>query len=162
MEELIKTFHIETGLVIAQLVNFAIVLFVLYKFAYKPVLRTLNDRTKKIEKGVEDAKTAKKKLEEVTEKEKAILIEAKKEAQEIIKRSEEEAKKNAEAIAQEAKSQTEKILEDAKKMIEHEKTKMMGEVKSEIAELVVLTTEKLISEKIDIEKDKKLIESMIK
>jgi len=162
MEELIKTFHIETGLVIAQLVNFAIVLFVLYKFAYKPVLRTLNDRTKKIEKGVEDAKTAKKKLEEVTEKEKAILIEAKKEAQKIIKRSEEEAKKNAEAIAQEAKSQTEKILEDAKKMIEHEKTKMMGEVKSEIAELVVLTTEKLISEKIDIEKDKKLIESMIK
>jgi len=58
MEELISTFHIEWQLIIAQLVNFAIVLFVLWKFAYNPILKTLNDRTKKIEKGVKDAEDA--------------------------------------------------------------------------------------------------------
>lgn len=162
MDELIKTFHIETGLVFAQLVNFSIVLFVLYKFAYKPILKNLNDRTKKIEKGVKDAKTAKEKLEDIIEKEKAVLANARKEAQEIIKKSEEEAKKNAGTIAEEAKNKTEKMLEDAKKMLEQEKTKMISEVKSEVAELVILTAEKLLSEKIDVEKDKKLIEDVIK
>lgn len=162
MEELIKTFHIETGLVIAQLVNFAIVLFVLYKFAYKPILKNLNDRTKKIEKGVEDAKNAEKRLEQIAEKEKEVLVSARKEAQAIIKKSEEDAKKNADNIAAEAKVQTEKMIGETKKAIENEKKNMLTEVKSEIAGLVILATEKLISEKLDKEKNQKIIESVIK
>ena len=161
MEELIKTFHIETNLLLAQFVNFAIVLFVLWKFAYKPILKTLNDRTKKIEKGVKDAESASKKLSEMNEKEKEILTSAKKEAQEIIKKSEEEAKKNAQSIMEQAKEQNEKMIADAKKMIEQEKGKMLGEVKSEIAELVVSATEKIIGEKMDQKKDKELIEKAI-
>jgi len=160
MEELIKTFHIETNLIIAQLVNFSIVLLVLYKFAYKPVLKTLNDRTKKIEKGIRDAEESRKKLEETTEKEKEILADARKEAQAMIRKSEEDARKNAESIASEAKIQSEKMIEEAKKTIENEKKTMLSEVKSEIAGLVVLATEKIISEKIDEEKDKELIESV--
>jgi F-type H+-transporting ATPase subunit b len=162
MEELIKTFHIETNLLLAQFVNFAIVLFVLWKFAYKPILKTLNDRTKKIEKGVKDAETASKKLGEMTEKEKEVLVKARKEAQEIIKKSEGEAKKNAENIILTAKEQNEKMIGDAKKMIEQEKGKMLGEVKSEIAGLVVAATEKIIHEKLDEKKDKELIERIVK
>lgn len=162
MDELIKTFHIETNLLIAQFVNFAIVLFVLWKFAYKPILKTLNDRTKKIEKGVKDAESASKKLSEMTEKEKEILASAKKEAQEIIKKAESEAKKNAESIAVNAKEQNDKMMADAKKMIEQEKEKMIHEVKSEIAGLVVSATEKVIGEKLDEKKDKELIEEAIK
>lgn len=162
MEELIKTFHIETNLLLAQFVNFAIVLFVLWKFAYKPILKTLNDRTKKIEKGVKDAENASKKLSEMTEKEKEILTSAKKEAQEIIKKSEGEAKKNAESIILTAKEQNEKMIADAKKMIEQEKEKMFSEVKSEIAGLVMAATEKVIGEKLDAHKDKDLIEKAIK
>ncbi|HRZ95161.1 MAG TPA: F0F1 ATP synthase subunit B [Candidatus Moranbacteria bacterium] len=162
MEELIKTFHIETNLLLAQFVNFAIVLFVLWKFAYKPILKTLNDRTKKIEKGVKDAETASKKLSEMTEKEKEVLVKARKEAQEIIKKSENEAKKNADGIVAQAKQQNEKMIADAKKMIDQEKEKMLGEVKSEIAGLVVSATEKVIHEKMDSQKDKELIEKAIK
>jgi len=162
MEELVKTFHIETNLLLAQFVNFAIVLFVLWKFAYKPILKTLNDRTEKIEKGVKDAENASKKLGEMTEKEKDVLHKARKEAQEIIKKSEGEAKKNAESIILTAKEQNEKMIADAKKMIEQEKTKMFSEVKSEIAGLVVAATEKVIGEKLDSQKDKELIEKAIK
>ena len=162
MEELIKTFHIETNLLLAQFVNFAIVLFVLWKFAYKPILKTLNDRTKKIEKGVKDAENASKKLSEMTEKEKEVLVNARKEAQEIIKKSEGEAKKNAQSIMEQAKEQNEKMIADAKKMIEQEKAKMFSEVKSEIAGLVVSATEKVIHEKLDSQKDKELIEKAIK
>lgn len=162
MEELIKTFHIETNLLIAQVVNFTIVLVVLYIFAYKPVLKMLNDRTKKIEKGLVDAEKSRKKLEEMTEKEKEVLIEARKQAQEIIKKSENEAKKNADKMIAENKEKVEKMLSDANVRIEQEKNRMMADIKAEVADLVVAATSKIIMEKLDKEKDKELIESVIK
>lgn len=162
MDELIKTFHIEVNLLVAQMVNFAIVLFVLYRFAYKPVLKTLNSRTNKIEKGLADADAAGKKLEEIVEKEKEVMVNAKKEAQEIIKTAEEQAKANSMSIVLEARNQSEKLLVSAKSQIEQEKNKMLAEVKGEIANLVVLATEKIIGEKLDKEKDKDLIEKAIK
>ena len=56
MEELIQTFHIDWKLLIAQLINFAIVLFVLWKFAIKPLSKTMDKRTNDIEKSIDDAK----------------------------------------------------------------------------------------------------------
>ncbi len=162
MDELIKTFHIELNLLVAQVVNFSIVLFVLYRFAYKPILKTLNSRTGKIEKGLKDAGEAGRKLEEIAKKEKEVLSNAKKEAREIIKNAEEQAKNNAENIALEAKKQNEKLILTTKKQIEQEKNKMLAEVKSEIANLVVLATEKIIEEKLDRNKDMELIEKAIK
>lgn len=161
MDQLIQTFHIDVKLLIAQIVNFLIVLFVLYKFAYGPILKTLNDRTKKIEKGINDADEARKKLEEVSISEKEILTNAKKEAQEIIKKGEEAAGKNASEIVAEAKNQTEKMLSQAKIQIEEEKKKILQEVKGEIAGLIVAATEKIITEKLDPEKDKALIERTV-
>ena len=161
MEELVKTFHIEANLLAAQIVNFVIVLLVLYKFAYGPILKTLNDRTKKIEKGLKDAEESQKKLQEITKKEKEVMTDAKKEAQTIIKKSEEEAKKNAEMIVAEAKNKTDKAIADAKNLIEQEKGKMLAEVKAEVAELVAAAAGKILGEKIDSEKDRELIEKAI-
>jgi F-type H+-transporting ATPase subunit b len=162
MDELIKTFHIELNLLLAQLVNFAIVLLVLYKFAYKPILKILNDRTKKIEKGLKDSEEATKKLENISLSEKEILARAKKEAQEIIKKADESAKSNREVAVLETKSEAEKMLATAKKQIEQEKEKMIGEIKAEVADLVVAATGKIIGEKLDKKKDKELIEKSIR
>ncbi len=162
MNELISTFHIDIKLIIAQLVNFAIVLFVLYKFAYGPILKMMTERTEKIEKGIKDAESAGAKLTEIVEKEKAVLVEARKQAQEIVASAEAVAVKNREELIVAAKEQSEKILADAEKKIEMEKNKMMQEVKGQIAELVVAATGKLISEKIDGEKDEELIANAIK
>ena len=161
MEELVKTFQIEWKLVVAQLVNFGIVLGVLYKFAYGPILKTLNDRTAKIDRGLKDAEEASKKMVEMSEKEKEVLVEARKAAQDIIAKSEEQAKKNKEEILSEAKAQSQKAVADAQKKIEEEKNKMMSEVKGEIAGLVLSATEKLIGEKMNSQKDSDLINRVI-
>lgn len=157
MQELINTFHIDWKLIIAQLVNFGIVLFVLKKFAYGPMLKLMTERTEKIEKGIENAEAASKKLTEITEKEKAVLVEARKQAQEIVANAEAQALKNKEEIIAEAKTQGEKILADSAKKIEQEKNQMMQEVKGQIAELVIGATSKIVDVKIDGEKDKELI-----
>lgn len=160
--ELLANLGINGKLLLAQAVNFLILLFVLHRFAYKPVLKMLNDRTNKIEKGLKDAEESHKKLAEVSEKEKEILNSARKEAQEILKKTEDMAKKSKDEMAQEAKAQAEKIIFDAMAGIESEKAKMLREVKAEVAELVVMAAEKVIGEKIDAEKDKEIIEKAIK
>jgi len=161
MQELISTFHIDWKLIIAQLVNFAIVLFVLYKFAYGPILKMMEERTEKIEKGILDAENAGAKLTEIAEKEKAVLIEARKQAQEIVASAEVVAAKNKEELIVAVKEQSEKILADAEKKIEMEKNKMMQEVKGQIASLVISATGKIIDEKLDMEKDRAIIEKVI-
>lgn len=161
MQEIINTFHIDWKLIIAQLVNFAIVLFVLYKFAYGPILKMMNERSDKIEKGLKDAEGAQKKLAEIAEKEKEVLVEARKQAQEIVAKAEAVAIKSKDEIIADSKVQATKILEDAAKKIEQEKNQMLVEVKTQVAELVIAATGKIIDEKMDSEKDRELIEKAI-
>lgn len=123
MEELIKTFHIDIKLIIAQLVNFGIVLFVLKKYAYGPVLKMMQERTDKIEKGMADAESAGKKILEIAEKEKEVLIQARKEAQEIVTKAEEIAKKNKEEIITEAKTNPKKFYQIQPRKLNKKKTR---------------------------------------
>ncbi|HBI17589.1 MAG TPA: ATP synthase F0 subunit B [Candidatus Moranbacteria bacterium] len=160
--ELLQNLGINGKLVLAQIVNFFILFYVLKKFAYGPVLKMLDDRSKKIEKGMKDAEASSKKLVEIEEKEKEVLTNAKKEAQEIIKKAEEQGMKNKEAIMVEAKEQADVMLKKAQEKIEEEKNKVMAEVKNEVAGLVMLATEKIVGEKMNSENDKKIIEEIIK
>lgn len=161
MEELIKTFHIDWKLIIAQLVNFAIVLFVLKRYAYGPVLKMMTERSDKIEKGIKDAEHAHKKLAEIAEKEQEVLVEARKQASEIIAAAEAVALKNKDEIIAESKQQAEKLLADAAKKIEAEKNQMMQEVRTQIADLVVAATGKVIDEKMTGEHDRTIINNAI-
>ncbi|AKM78142.1 MAG: ATP synthase subunit b [Candidatus Wolfebacteria bacterium GW2011_GWE1_48_7] len=161
MEELIKTFHIDWKLIIAQLVNFAIVLFVLKRYAYGPVLKMMTERSDKIEKGIKDAEHAHKKLAEIADKEKEVLVEARKQASEIIIAAEAIALKNKEVIIAESKQQAEKMLSDAARKMEAEKNQMMQEIRTQIADLIVIATEKIIDEKMTTDKDKVIINNAI-
>lgn len=161
MSELLSKLGIDWKLLIAQIVNFLILLFVLYKFTYGPILAILEKRQKKIEKGLADADEARKKLEESQEKQKEILKKARNEAKDIIEKARIQAEKLRSDIAVEAKARSEKIISDAKVEIEREKEKTIAEIKSEIGELVVAATEKIIDEKLDEKRDGELIEKVI-
>ncbi len=161
MEELINTFHIDWKLIIAQLVNFVIVLFVLKRYAYGPVLKMMTERSEKIEKGIADAEHAHKKLAEVAGKEKEVLIEARQQASAIIAQAEAVAIKNKEAILGESKQQAEQLLADAAKKMEADRVQMMQDVKAQVAELVVAATGKVLAAKIDPDKDREIISRAI-
>lgn len=161
MNELVTTFHIDIKMIIAQLVNFLIVFWVLKKFAYAPIIKIMNDRAEKIEKGIKNAEEAGNKLAKMEEKEKAVLLQARQEAQEIIKNAQKLAENGKIEILEIAQQEAAKILSDAKKKIEQEGEKVMSEIKKEIAQLILMATEKVIGEKMDIEQDKKMIERIV-
>lgn len=162
MSELLTKLGIDWKLLIAQIVNFLVLLFILWKFAYGPILAMLEKRQKKIEKGLKDADEAHKKLAESEERQREILKKARTEAKDIVEKARVQAEKSKSEIAVEAKAQAEKIILNAKAEIEREKEKTIAEIKSEIGSLVVAATEKVIGEKMDEKKDKELIDKSLK
>ncbi len=161
MDELIKTFHVDYKLLIAQMVNFAVVVAVLYKFAYKPLLLKMEERTGTIEKGLANAKKAEEKLENAISQREDKIDEAKKEARGIIEAAQKQAEKNKEEVVVQAKEDAEKVVQQAKKQLQNEKEKIVAEIKSEVGTLVVAATKKIVDEKLDNKKDDELIEKTI-
>lgn len=161
MTELLSKLGIDWKLLIAQIVNFLILLFILYKFAYGPIVAMLEKRQKKIEQGLKDAEAARRNLEKSEEKQKEILKKARADFKVIVEKAHTQAEKSKSEIAAEAKAQAERILADAKVQIGREKEKTIREIKSEIGGLVIAAAEKVIGERLDEDKDKKLIERAI-
>lgn len=159
--ELLSNLGINAKLVLAQIVNFFILFYVLKKFAYGPILKILEQRSDRIEKGLKDAEKSSKKLKEIEEQEKKVITVAKKEAQRIITAAEQSALTVKKDIEDASRLKVEEMLQDARKKIEEDKNKMVGEVKKEISELLILAVEKIIGEKLDANKDKELIKKTI-
>lgn len=159
--EVFAKLGVDWKLLLAQVVNFGILFFLLRRYAYAPMLEFLEKRSERIDKGLKDAEAAVKKLSEMEEKEKRVLSEARSEAKAIIATAETAAKKrDAERLA-ETEAKTKRFLEDARVKIEEEKEKILIEAKQEIAEIVTLSVEKILKEKIDTVKDKEMIEKMV-
>ncbi|MBT3356073.1 F0F1 ATP synthase subunit B [bacterium] len=161
MEELIKTFHIDYKMLAAQMVNFAIVIAVLYKFAYKPLLVKMDERSDTIEKGLNDAREAGEKLEAAAEEREKQIQEAKKEARQIIDQAQRQSDRNKEEAVGQARIDAQKVVDQAKKQIQAQKEKMVVEIKREVGMLVTLAVKKVINEKLDSKKDEELIEKAI-
>ena len=149
MQSIISTFHIDWKIIVAQAVNFAVVFVVLYIFALKPLSKLMAERSEKISKGIDDAKTNAKLLEETRREYEAALVKARSEANKIFQdgKKEDEAKKTA--MLEDAKKEVSITIENGKKMLENEKIKMVEETKKEIVALAMEATEKLITGKVD-------------
>lgn len=162
MDEFIKTFHVDWKLLVAQLVNFGIVLFIVWRFALKPLMKMMTARSQEIAKSLDDAKRIEKELAETERLKEERLITAKKEAQSIIEQASAEAEKIRTAKVDQTKREMEDIVAKTKQQIVGEKEQMMVEVRQEIGGLVIAATEKVISRKLDAETDRALIEETIK
>lgn len=162
MEELIHNLGIDWRLLVAQIINFLILLFLLYKFLYKPILNLLEKRSRKIQKSLEDAKKIKEELKKTEETRNKKMAEVQAQVQKII----EEANKNTEEVKSKtldhAHQESEKIIKKTQEDIKREKEKMLAEVKEELADLVIKTSSKVIEKRIDEKTDKELIEKILK
>ncbi len=120
LKEFSNEFGINLYLLGAQVVNFLIVLFLLKKFLYKPVLELLKKRENTIKEGIEKAEEARMRLEKVVEEEKKILKLAQEQAKKIIDEAKHEAIGIARQIQEDSKKQTEKMIKDAYDQIARE------------------------------------------
>lgn len=161
MDSLIETFHIDIKLLIAQAVNFAIVFSVLYFFALKPLMKVMGERTKTIEKSLDDAKKIEENLAKAEEDYKEKINEAKKETSAIIAKAMETAEIKKKESINKAKEEIGQIINKEKAKIQEEKGQVLKEIKKEVADLVAVSLEKILKEKVDHKKDKDIIKKLI-
>lgn len=148
MSELIAIFGIDWKLIVAQTINFLIVLGALTFFLYKPVMKMLTDREQKIAQGIKDAEAAEKARRKIEEEKGAIITSAHRESDEIVTRAQEEAKRERADIVAGAQQRAEDIVLSATKEGEELKRAKLKESESEVARTAILAAEKLIREKL--------------
>lgn len=158
--EALANLGIDWKLLLAQAVNFLVLLFILRRYAYRPMLEFLEKRSDRIEQGLKDAEAAQAKLAQMEEQEKKTLLAARDEARAIVDAAEASAKKRDALRLAETEMKTRQFLEDARAKIEDEKRKILAEARQEIAVVVALSVEKVLKEKVDAAKDRELIGKM--
>lgn len=153
---------VDGKLFLAQLVNFGIVFFVMWKWVYTPLLKVMDERTKKIEQGVSDAEAAGALLRGAKEQGSQAIAEARKQAKAILDEAAAAAEAERQAMADKARLEVERIVAQGKDQLKGEQRKMVAEAKAEVASLVALAAEKVLREKIDPKKDAALIAQALK
>ena len=158
MDSFISTFHIDWNILIAQAVNFTIIFLILYFFALKPLKKILNERTRTIEKGIDDARNNALLISTTQKEYEAAITKAREEAHLLFQEGKKEAEAKRAEMMLKTQSEVEVMIALGKKKLEAEKVKMVEEAKSEIVSLVVAATEKVLSD----QSDKSVTEKAIK
>lgn len=144
MDSLIATFHIDWKLILAQAINFAVVIAVLYYFALKPLKTLMDERGKTIQGGLDNAQKQQSLLAEQEALYQQTLADARSEAVSIMNTVTKEAETKRSELIAGAQSEATAIVAAGKKELEQEKQKMILEAKKEIATLVFAVTEKVV------------------
>lgn len=153
---------VNPGLIIWTTVTFIILLLMLKKFAWKPILNSLNERETFIKNSLEKAEKAQQDAEELLKKNQENLAKAEEEAQKVINQGREYADNLKTQLLDEAKQEAKKMIDDASEQIEQKNKEAFNNLKAEIAGIAVDAAEKILRENLDQEKQKQLVEKYIK
>lgn len=154
--------QLDPGLFVWTILTFLLLVFILAKFAWKPLLKMLQDREDMVRSSLEDAEKAKSELERLNEESEAIMAKARSEAQSILADGKAAAEKVKDDIIAKSKEQANKIREDAGNQFQVEKDKAISEIKKEVVNLTLSVAEKLIRKNLSDADNKSLIEESLK
>jgi len=140
-----QEFGISWPFLLAQILNFSIVAFILWRFGFKPVLAVLDERQHKIDDGLRFAEEMKAKLAAAQQESEATAKRAQLEATKVIEEARRAAKEFVDKQTQEGAVKAGEIIAKAQEAIALEKKKMLAEARTEIARLVVVTTERVLA-----------------
>lgn len=144
MEQIISVFGIDWKLILVQVVNFGLLLFVLHRFLYKPILAIIDTRREKIERSIKDALRAEEELGKAEAERIHILHEARLKGDELIEGAKKSALGEEHVIIKDAQRKASYLVRDAERRIEREREEMVEKTEREVARMAVLAAEKIL------------------
>jgi len=153
---------IEPTLLIAQLVNFGIILFVLSKLLFKPIMEMLEKRKKTIAEGIALTQSLKEEEEKLLQKREKLLAEARTDAREIIEEAKKQAKDEVQSIIDVARREADEIIEKGKREVASERETMQKGVEREAIELAEVMASKLLAQSLKDDKQHEIIKNQLK
>ncbi len=152
---------VNPGLIFWTVVTFLILLVILKKVAWKPILTALDQREAAIKEALEKADKANEEARKILEDNKANLLKAEEESKKVIAQSREYAEKLKNQILQEGKQQAKKMIDDAAEEIERKNKAAFDELKNKVVDIAILAAEKLIKENLNNETQRKIVNNYI-
>ena len=158
----IGTLGINWKLFLAQLVNFGIVIFILWKWVMKPVVGALEARRARIEASVQKAEEIEQRMKQFEAEREQELREARREAEGVLQKALAAADSIKTETLESARAEAERILVETRTTIAADKEKMLRELREELSGLTLLATEKILRQKLDGHKDRELVAEVLK
>jgi F-type H+-transporting ATPase subunit b len=146
--KLLSDFGIDLPLLLAQILCFSIVAILLWKFAFKPVLATMDERQRQIESGLKRAEATKAKLAQAQLESAAIIKQAQLEGVRLIDDTRKTAKEFLDQQQKETAARANDMIAKAQQAIESEHKKMLEQARHEVARLVVMTTQQVLAKEL--------------
>ena len=160
--EIIENFGVNPVLLAAQIVNFLVILFLLKKFLYKPILDLLKKRETAIKEGLKQAEEARVKLEKVVTQEKEILKNAQLASKKIIEDARNEAGEITKQMGENTGKQTEKMVNDAKEQIARESIDTEKRLAVSVSKLAINFLEKTLKDFFSEKEQKEVLSKALK
>lgn len=149
------------GLLFWTGLTFCLLLFVLAKFAWKPILKQVNERSKKIDDALKEAENAREEMKALHSENERILKEARAERDAILKEAKDAGTKMIEEAREKAKLEGAKLLEAAKSAIQSERNAALSEMKAQVATFSVQIAEQLVRESLTSEAKQQALASKL-
>lgn len=161
MDALFEALGFDWKILIANGINFLILLLLLYKVGFQPMQKFIESRKKEIADGLTNAKIAEESLADAKKQSENIINDARKEAQALIGTARENAATQGAALLEKQKAEIARAGERARADIEAERDNVLRETKEQAAGLVLAATEKLLREKVDAQSDRAYVEKVL-
>lgn len=158
---LIKALGLDGRILLAQFINFAILMFVLWRYAYKPVFKILEERKNKIHKSLDDVERATIRLQEAEVEAKKIILESRQEAVKILSEAQAKAEVKHQEIVKKAEEEISFIMDKERVKLANEKAHSLEQLKSEVAGLVMAALVKFLEDQLDEKKDQAVITKIV-
>ena len=146
---------------VAQIINFLILLGLLYLVAYKPILRMFDERANRIKESMKQTESIKEQAARAEEEAEKRIEVASKEGREAVARAVKAAEEVRQKARQEAKPEAEAIIAKARLEIQRERDEAIDELRGELAELTIVAAEKVIERSLDKEAHRQLIDKVL-
>jgi len=146
---------------LGQIINFVLLLALLYFIAYKPIRRMLDERSSRVKESMEQAEQIKEQMAKTEEQVKEQLEAARREGQDILAQAAQMGERFKEEARGEARQETEVIVARARTEIERERDEAIEEVKRQFVDLAITAAEKVVNETLDRKKHRRLIEEVL-
>ena len=147
---------------LAQIINFAILLGLMYLVAYRPIMRMFDERSRKIKESMEQTESIKEQAAHAEEEAEKRIEAASKEGQEMVSRAVRTGEERRQQAQQEAKQDAESLVARARTEIQRERDEAIDELRREFADLTIMAAEKVIDRSLDKEAHRQLIDKVLK
>ncbi len=162
LEGVVGTFGLRGDLFAAQLINFLLVLLVLWRFAYRPIMKMLAERETKIAESVKNAEAIERRLREAEQEHAKVVQAGRAEAQSIVEKAIADTEARKDEMVDAAKREVERVIQKGKQQLEEERNSMLTAARKDLVDIAVTAAAKIVTEGLTEKKSQSLAEEVVR